>query len=153
MDRNAANKLWHTKRKVMLSFSFSIPRLYENIHTYHRRFQWRNRRNLITRRTSLLLHITDTQPPREKLFYHRKGIISYWPHHKPSLISLQEPLILQVFSAYSWYLKQSLALFLQISTFLQITEKAGSYLMGKTNSCLTEKLVFPIHNISHELRW
>ena len=31
-------------------------------------------------------------------------------HHKPSLISLQEPWILQVFWVYSWYLKRSLGL-------------------------------------------
>ena len=31
-------------------------------------------------------------------------------HHKPSLISLQEPWILQVLWVYSWYLKMPLGL-------------------------------------------
>ena len=34
-----------------------------------------------------------------------KPLINLRPHHKPSLIGLQEPLILQVFSVYNWYLK------------------------------------------------
>ena len=31
-------------------------------------------------------------------------------HHKPSLINLQEPWILQVFWVYNWYLNKSLGL-------------------------------------------
>ena len=34
-----------------------------------------------------------------------KPSINLRPHHKPSLISLQEALILQVFSVYNWYLQ------------------------------------------------
>ena len=47
---------------------------------------------------------------REKKASLEKLSVNLRPHYKPSLISLQEPWILQVFSVYSWYLKKSLDL-------------------------------------------
>ena len=58
----------------------------------------------------------------------KKPSINLRPRHKPSLISWQEALILQVFSVYNWYLKSPSV----YCTFCQITEKGSSYLMGKT---------------------
>ena len=43
--------------------------------------------------------LSDRQDPST----HRKPSVNLRSHHKPSLINLQEPLFLQVFSVYNWY--------------------------------------------------
>ena len=62
-------------------------------------------------------------------------------HHKLNLISLQEPLILQVFSVYGWSLKQSLGLLHVLTNY----RESGYLSIGKAG--------FPINNDTHQPRW
>ena len=62
------------------------------------------------------------------------------PHHKPNLISLQEPLILQVFSVHGWSLEQSLGLLHVLINY------------GESGYLSKGKAGFPINNVAHEPR-
>ena len=69
------------------------------------RFCWRQKQSILKLRVKRFARrpsLSDRQGPSTV-----RETLNLRPHHKPSLISWQEALILQVFSVYYWYLKST----------------------------------------------
>ena len=100
------NKYWHIFRIIGFCMTFinsciNPLVLYFAITTFRER--WELRRVKRSTRRLLLSDRKGSSVVREILNKPKA-------HHKPSLISLQEPWILQVFWVYIWYLNKSLGL-------------------------------------------